>query len=105
MFLRNEAKLCRPYRAQYILAERVPRASLRCTLGYHIVVPSGLAVRCRKLRNEPTLLDRRFQDLRSQIVPDRRSQTAATGFCETHPSRHERTLIPLKAALNANLTE
>src|SRR5436190_20291301 len=36
----------------YIYGGRLPRASLRCTLGYHLVVLSGLAVRCRKLRNE-----------------------------------------------------
>src|SRR5829696_9003393 len=42
MFLRNEAKLCRPSRAIYI-GGPVPRASLRRALGYLIIVPSGLA--------------------------------------------------------------
>src|SRR5215203_4131947 len=36
-------ELCRPYRALWFVRGRYPRASLRCTLGYHIVVPSGLA--------------------------------------------------------------
>jgi hypothetical protein len=54
-------------------------------------IPRSNAPRSMKItkRTQP-VWDRRFQHFRSQIVPDRRSQTAATGFCETNPSLNAR---------------
>jgi hypothetical protein len=54
MFLRNEAKLCRPYMARYILVAP-PRASLCCALGYHITVLSGLVGWCENYQAKPSL--------------------------------------------------
>ena len=55
------------------LVGALPRASLRCALGYHIVVPSGLSVSCRKLRNEPNVfgmavIDRRYSKTRTKKI-------------------------------------
>src|SRR5689334_9513837 len=52
MFFAKRSQLVPPLQGSTILAGALPRASLRCALGYHITVPSGLTVRSGKLRNE-----------------------------------------------------